>query len=101
MGSGLAVTRPVNGLEGGGRRLATYNEKVIVSLAFAGTEVGLKVMPPAPTATTNVAARAREAARRAVKVARKSIWQVGRGVRGRGRADSVAQTTYERRVFIT
>ena len=67
--------------------MAPYNEKVMVSPGFAVMEVGSKVLPLAPTAMVCVAARTREAARRAM-VARASILQ-GNGARegkeGKGR----------------
>jgi hypothetical protein len=58
---------------------ATHNEKAIVSPEVAVRLEGVKVRPPAPTATTCVAARTPEAARRAI-AARKSIFvRLGRG----------------------
>jgi hypothetical protein len=60
-----------------GKKKATYNEKLMTSPGLAVMEVGSKVLPLAPTAIVCVAARTREAARRAITV-RTSILQ-GRG----------------------
>ena len=77
----LAIARMMSAIEEGGKR-ATHNEKLMMSPVVAEMEVGLKVLPLAPTATVCVAARTREAVRRA-KVVRTSILQ-GKG-RGNGR----------------
>ena len=78
----LAIARVVSTFDEGGKR-ATHNEKLMMSPVLAEMEVGLKVLPLAPTAMVCVAARTREAVRRA-KVVRTSILQGKGGVMGEG-----------------